>query len=115
MPGKLIYHRDDSGSARRNLTGTPSVIGRSYHAAQTNFGMIAIDRHRMIVCDSIFGQITFDLDYQQVVLRALSGVLVVVAPRCLYAFVEAGHRTHVCGALLREHRLRQGDEANPNQ
>ena len=41
--------------------------------------MIAIDRHWIVVSNSIFGQVALDLGYQQVIFRALGWRLVMMS------------------------------------
>jgi len=89
FPPELIHNSYDSRGTRRNLTGMPCFFLRSYDPTKSNRAMIAIDRYRVSVSDSIFGQIALHLGYQQVIFRTVGRRLIVVAGRCLQALILA--------------------------
>jgi len=65
MPRQLIFYRDYSGCAGRNISGVFGVLGGFHHAAQEYLAVIAIDNDRRIMRYSVLGQRAFYLGYQE--------------------------------------------------
>jgi hypothetical protein len=75
----LIHDLDNSRSPACDITGMASIVRGPDNTAESNPAMIAIDRYRIVVGNSILGQIALDLGYQQVIFRALGGRLVMMS------------------------------------
>jgi hypothetical protein len=86
-PGQLILYRDDTWRAGRYARGALCGFSRLHYAAQLDLAVIAIDRNRGIIGNSVVSQRALDLGYQKGIVGAVGRGLVVVMSLELHTVV----------------------------
>ena len=78
VPGQLIFYRNNTSRAGRNIPGALCVFSGLHDPAQQDLAVIAIDNDRRTLSDSIVSQRALDLGHQKGVVSALGRRLVVM-------------------------------------